>query len=512
MKGYLPNIELRFYFVFSVVLYMTMMYNIQILSNASLSAYNLMDDGWKIFNRKVDNYDSEWQVFKELIANYWYWFAIHIICTEIFRFTKFKNISLLYFIIGAFACFKIYNMRFFLALITQTVICYGVSTVFKRKTHIWVLTSIWLVILNSLKFESYFQLAVDTLDVEESKVHDFLVIFAWCILKNVSFNLERISCEEKDKEKFTFTHCLGYMFYFPSFHCGPTVIYSRYMSMLDYLNASIDKEYNLEMIKTRSKHFMLQMLRFFGWFVITEIGLHFFYIHYIVMSKSLKSVNIFALFGLGFLNGQFFNNKYIIQYGIPIAFGEFENIPMPSTPRCICRVHKYSDMWKWFDNGLYEFLFKYIYTKMTTRSSTVIKKIFSSFITFFFIYIWHGFFDYILIWSIANCVCIVVEKFVYDFIESESFNRKALKVIKTENNLHRLRAYIGAHILIPDILSNFFFFGGTHFGMEFITRTYTNGLWNYFKISGTIFLLYPIAEAIKRYEQQRDSTKKKIIY
>ena len=49
-----------------------------------------MDDGWKIFNLKVDNYDSEWQVFKELIGNYWYWFAIHIICTEIFRSLKFK--------------------------------------------------------------------------------------------------------------------------------------------------------------------------------------------------------------------------------------------------------------------------------------------------------------------------------------------------------------------------------------------------------------------------------------
>lgn len=121
MKGYLPNIELRFYFIFSVVLYTTMMYNIQILSNgkhqgqlniftviyksgnsiilASLSAFKLMDDGWKIFNRKVDNYDSEWQVFKELIANYWYWFVIHIICTEIFRFTKFKVRCMLHIIL-----------------------------------------------------------------------------------------------------------------------------------------------------------------------------------------------------------------------------------------------------------------------------------------------------------------------------------------------------------------------------------------------------------------------------
>lgn len=157
-----------------------------------------------------------------------------------------------------------------------------------------------------------------------------------------------------------------------------------------------------------------------------------------------------------------------------------------------------------FDHGLYEFLFKYIYTKMTTRISSVTQKLFASFITFFFIYIWHGFFDYILIWAAANCICIVMEKFVYDCIEGKKFTEKALTVIKTENNVHRLRAYIGAHILIPAILSNFFFFGGTNFGMEFVKRTYTNGFYNYFKISGTIFLLYPIAEAIKRYEQNRN--------
>lgn len=302
-------------------------------------------------------------------------------------------------------------------------------------------------------------------------------------------------------------NCIGFIFYFPTFHCGPIVIYSRYMNMLDYIET--EKEYDLEKAKKRGKNLTLQLLRYFLWYILIEIGLHFFYIHYIVMSKSLRSLNIFGLFGLGFLNGHFFNTKYIIQYGIPIAFGQFNNIPMPNNPICVARVHKYCDMWKCFDHGLYEFLFKYIYTKISTRNSTIPWKIFASFITFFFIYIWHGFFDYILLWAIANCVCIVVEKFVYDFIESKRFTEAALKVIKTENNLHRLKAYIGSHILIPAVLSNFFFFGGMHFGIEFVRRTYMHGLWNYFKISGTIFLLYPIAEAIKLYEQnKRDSPKK----
>lgn len=402
------------------------------------------------------------------------------------------------------ACLKIYNGLIYAALVLQTLVCYLVSTFFKKKRHIWILAAVWLIILNTLKFESLFEKTIKFLDVEMAKVQDFLVIFAWCILKNISFNIERISGDEKNTSLFSLINCFGYMFYFPTFHCGPIFIYSRYMTMLNFNDANKDHAYELNTIVSRAKKLILQLLRYFVWFLITEIGLHYFYINYIIISKSLASLNIFSLFGLGFLHGQYFNNKYIIQYGIPKAIGEFENIPMPNTPKCICRVHKYSDMWKWFDHGLYEFLLNYIYIKLTPRTSSALKKIFASLITFFFIYIWHGFFDYILIWSIANLVCIIIEKLLYDFMDSETFKYNALKIFKTENNLHRIKAYLGAHVLIPAIFSNFFFFGGTTFGMEFVRRTYTNGLWNYIKISSTICLLYPIAEAIKLYEKKKN--------
>lgn len=458
-----------------------------------------MSDGWKILNRKIDDYDLEWNVLKELIENYWQWFVVHLVIAELSRFFKVKKISLIYFLIGSSACLVMYNWRFYAALIAQTIVFYGVGSYLKKKRYVWLLASFWLFILNALKYESYFEMLIKALNIEEDKVHDFLVIFAWCILKNISFNLERLEEEEKQKEKFGIINCLGYVFYLPTFHCGPHVIYSRYMRMLDFKS-------ELE-LPERIKNLLLQLARYFIWFLITDFALHFLYIHYIVMSIPLKSLNIIALFGLGWLNGQFFNNKYIIQYGIPIAIGEFDGISMPSTPRCICRVHKYSDMWKWFDHGLYEFLFRYIYIKITPRSASVRRKVFAGFVTFFFVYIWHGFFDYILIWSIANCLSILIEKMVYNFIESPEFEKTALNYLKTENNLHRFRAFVGAHVLIPAILSNFYFFGGKDFGSEFVRRTYFNGFFSYFNVSMTIFLLYPIAEVIKRYEQSKINKK-----
>lgn len=383
-----------------------------------------------------------------------------------------------------------YNIQFLLALYLQTLVSFFVSAVVRRKSQIWALASFWLVILNVLKFETNDLLITQILNIDDSKIHDFLVVFAWCLLKNISFNLERIEASVNDS-KFSIINCFGYVFYFPTFLCGPHVIYSRYADMLE-------RKDDIPPASERYKSFALNIIRFAFWFLLTELALHYFYVHSIVLNLDLKLLNALTFFGVGYLMGQFFNNKYIIHYGVPITFGQLDRIDMPKTPRCICRVHKYSDMWKWFDNGLYEFLFKYIYTSMCHRRSTMLHKIFAGFTTFLFIYIWHGFFDYILIWSLLNCACIVLEKLVYHVIEGEKFRERALAVVKTENNVHRLHAVIGTHVLIPAILSNFFFFGGTEVGWEFVRRTYLNGVVNYLKISTCIYFLYPVAEAIKR--------------
>lgn len=400
---------------------------------------------------------------------------------------------MLYFIVGSTSCLIMYNIQFLLIMYIQTL----VSFIFARKKiSIWFITSLWLVVLNYLKFESNFKMVTEVLNLRDDKIHDFLVIFAWNLLKNISFNIERAEANDSNDLKYTFVNCLGYVFYFPTFICGPHVIYSRYADMLD-------KTEETPPTRARYQSLILNLLRYAFWFLFTEFSLHFLYIHSIVMNLDLKLLNPLTFYGVGYLMGQFFNNKYIIHYGVPITFGQFDGIPMPKTPICICRVHKYSDMWKWFDHGLYEFLFKYIYTNVCTRKSSAIVKIFAGFLTFLFIYVWHGFFDYILIWSILNCACIVLEKLVYHVIDSERFHHKALSFVKTENNVHRLRAYIGSHVLIPAVLSNFFFFGGVEVGWEFMRRTYLDGLANYAKISSCIFLLYPVAEAIKQWKSTK---------
>lgn len=155
----------------------------------------------------------------------------------------------------------------------------------------------------------------------------------------------------------------------------------------------------------------------------------------------------------------------------------------------------------------YQFLNRYIYSAMCTKSSPWKQKLASGFCTFVFIYLWHGLYDFILIWSAMNCVCVVLEKIMYSFLESDRYKATVKRWFKSETMIYRLNAFISSHILIPAIISNFFFFGGKEIGEQFIWRTYFNGPFNYLKLSLCITFLYPTAEFIRRFEISKKEKK-----
>ncbi|KAG5671533.1 hypothetical protein PVAND_001727 [Polypedilum vanderplanki] len=483
--------------LFTIFLYASMTYSVQILSNSGLKTYKYMNDGWEIFNRKVDNRNTEWQTFKKLIEENWQWFVIHMILTEMYRTNKLYNISLIHFIVGFAACLQMFNIRIFILLIFQSLICYMTSILLNKKRYVWLLASIFLLILNMIKSVQYSKIIMNAMNINESKVISFMVAYAWCILKNISFCLEMIENNEKNADKFKLINCLGYIFYLPTFICGPFFLYARYMAMLDYL-----KWKQFYTFGTRIKKLLIQFIKYTFLFIMIEVGLHFLYIHHILISIDVKTLSNLALAGIGFLRSMFFNIKYMIFYGLSIAIGEFEHILMPNVPKCIFRIYKFSDMWKMFDHGLYEFLFKYIYIQITTFKSLVIK-LFASIITFFFIYIWHGFYKFVFIWCVTNFVCIILEKLTYKLIESNKFNSKALALLKTNENVQFIKIVIAVNVMIPAFISNAFFFGGYTYGIECLERIYAQGFSNYLKILSSFVLLYPLAEVVKMYQQSK---------
>lgn len=70
----------------------------------------------------------------------------------------------------------------------------------------------------------------------------------------------------------------------------------------------------------------------------------------------MQTLNPWALYGLGYGMGQFFLNKYVVIYGICGSLCELDDVKAPPKPKCVGRIHLYSDMWKYFDRGFYKFI------------------------------------------------------------------------------------------------------------------------------------------------------------
>ena len=53
--------------------------------------------------------------------------------------------------------------------------------------------------------------------------------------------------------------------------------------------------------------------------------------------------------------------RYVVVYGWSCFVAKLDGVDAPPHPKCVGRIHLYSDMWRHFDNGLYLFMQKYIY-------------------------------------------------------------------------------------------------------------------------------------------------------
>ena len=208
---------------------------------------------------------------------------------------------------------------------------------------------------------------------------------------------------------------------------------------------------------------------------------------------------MWALFGLGYLMGQTFHLKYFVFYGFATSFGHFDGIDMPKLPICVGHIHLYSEMWKKFDEGLYQFLLRYIYTQLCSKKATTVskkvQKVMASAITFLFIFIWHGLYMFILIWSMLNWLCIILEQALKVFAKSKMFLRLTNRFSPT--NKGRIIAVIGSNIFIMSVISNFFFFAREETGYIYIKRTYFESFINYFGVLVFAYCYYRSSDAIR---------------
>lgn len=161
----------------------------------------------------------------------------------------------------------------------------------------------------------------------------------------------------------------------------------------------------------------------------------------------------------------------------------YEGVSVPFLPRCIGRIHLYSQMWRYFDQGLYDFLIRYCYLCCPLSSFSlkfsifrhiykpVVKitksKILTSLMSFVFVYFWHGPEEYIMYWSALNYFGITTE-YMVGIIHKKYLYNYTKKMSSTK--LTRIKCILASPLLTISAISNFYFFGGKEIGNIFIEK------------------------------------------
>uniref|UniRef100_A0A182LTF9 Uncharacterized protein n=1 Tax=Anopheles culicifacies TaxID=139723 RepID=A0A182LTF9_9DIPT len=448
------------------------------LSNENLTNYETLEAGWCIFkHRRRDDFDWEWEHYIEFIDRHGIYFLVHVVVMELTRRFCAKHTSIVLTIFGLVVIYRMYNLPVLAVILAQSLsFYYGNPARYYRRT-VWLKTFLWIAIINYFKVWYFYDKLNVHFNIHNDQLLELSLITSWNVIKCTSFCLDK-GRETSCKEHYGLHDLVAYLLYFPLLLMGPAIVYSRFKTLHNLFLLEREPTSFVYRMWTLAKRLMMAWF----WALLMLAGQHFLYVNLIQQDLVLlRHVNLWALYGLGFLMGQFFCIKYVVFYGIGIAFGRFDGIDMPDKPICIARVNQYSDMWKFFDRSLYEFLFKYIYTELCTKTSGLVRKLLASLATFAFIYIWHGVFLFILIWSLINWICILLERLVNHCTPADS----------------RWRAIIGTHVFIPSVLSNFFFFASENVGFIYLQRTYTEGISNYLGLYVASYCFYQTGQLVK---------------
>ncbi|CAB4066257.1 unnamed protein product [Lepeophtheirus salmonis] len=197
----------------------------------------------------------------------------------------------------------------------------------------------------------------------------------------------------------------------------------------------------------------------------------------------LLKTSPWLLCGIAYMSGQFFMLKYVVFYGMTRPFGLEDGIDdYPEHPKCIARIYSYSAMWRHFDRGLTFDKNGSLPQARPTHAKTylgpiireeyrnsLLWKFISSLISFSFVFIYHGTYKVIFIWSIMNLIAVSIES-LGKWISKSVKYRQLLDATLSPRGQRRFYCICMTPLLLFSFLSNIYFFIGLKPGHIYISR------------------------------------------
>lgn len=472
--------------------------------NHQEDSYNDFSPGWTFLHRRKDSADIEWQTILYLLTQITSWCLMHAFLSEIISKTKFYNYKQTQiFQITFTLIYLIVHMPIVLLLmiILQPVV-FRLFYTLQNTALMWICWLSCLAIITMLKFVDLSEYLDGYIEMD---VYLTITCLFWMNLKCFSYFMDKfkqnqeetltkddLSSKSVDNLEY-FAYCL----YLPTLFGGPFVCFN------DYVHCAQDGHLKHSFL-TKLTKLGKNLVRIGFWVVFTEFALHFIYVNPMIYQiEHVKTFNSWTFYGYGYAMGQYFHLKYVVLYGFSLSFAEFDGIPVPNRPKCIGRIHVYSDMWKHFDRGFYIFLVRYIYIPLMGDQRTLRRQILASIVCFLFVYAWHGIATFILIWTIINLITIIIEKCFKLFIDSQIGANIMHELNLSDQWKQRLHGIIAAPLLAISAMSNSYFFAGREIGDAFFAQFFASQLSAKLTFFFLLYFCCQVSIETKQWEQKK---------
>lgn len=159
-----------------------------------------------------------------------------------------------------------------------------------QKSYVWMLTVVWLAILNMLK-QSVWEETLSSL-LNEKEICDAMIALSWLLLRVTSFAIDY--CNDRDKfrksgeylqHRYSTAQYFSYSFYLPIYLHGPPIIYERYASMYAK-NRLLDLDESFH----RLKELLISMVHIGCIYLVNEFCMHFIYANVIIYNADVSKI------------------------------------------------------------------------------------------------------------------------------------------------------------------------------------------------------------------------------
>uniref|UniRef100_A0A5S6QAW6 MBOAT family protein n=1 Tax=Trichuris muris TaxID=70415 RepID=A0A5S6QAW6_TRIMR len=409
---------------------------------------------WWIGERRKDISNYEWYYWSIWVKEAAVFYCLHFVLFNCFRNVLktclWKTMMIFYWFV---ACFCLFSPSIVALTLVLSIIMLLAARYLRSKLILWFIV---LALLFAF-VEGY-------IEISESELFRTVSFIGYKMIHSISYCIYVVDTSAKHGARSfmdDFVDMLWYLYYFP-YQLSLIVIYPKFRTHMDT-------------IRTRERNWLEAIwfgVRIMFWYSFIELLLHFMYFDAAIADRDLlKKVPLDTLSSLGLMIGQFFHLKYVVIFGFPAFFAKLDNMIPPGLPICITRVSVFSNVWRYFDRGLYDFFKEYIFLAIARPSFSVMGRLTGLFLSFLFVLVWHGFRHNCIIWVALNVVEILIENIAKQIYAIGSVKRWREENI-SDRAFRRILAVLQLLLLVLGFYSNFYFIGGSLFGGIVVDRIF----------------------------------------